>query len=176
MQKTICCGKLKNNSGDSPKNETVFSVSFEKGSLNVSFISYDHHVVSKGKAYNDKLYEGDTVEIFITLGKRNKYLELEVNPDGVQYTSVVENNDSSFNITYLVKSPFSSYVKRQADHWRCVMNIPITNLQELGFIKENAYFNLFRQDYDGEQLNLYALNPTYKETFHDVNSFLKLEI
>ena len=42
--------------------------------------------------------------------------------------------------------------------------------------KDNAYFNLFRQDYDKDTLNLYALNPTNKSTFHDVDSFIKLEI
>ena len=114
--------------------------------------------------------------IFITLGKRNKYLELEVNPDGVQYAGVVENNDGQLNITYLPSSPFFSHVDKKHNCWDCYITIPISNLQKLGFQKDNAYFNLFRQDYDKDTLNLYALNPTNKSTFHDFDSFVKLEI
>ena len=176
MKELICFGKLKDNFGGFAKNETDYSLLFENDSLNLSFVSYDKNIFSKGKSYNDKLYEGDTVEIFITLGKRNKYLELEVNPDGVQYAGVVENNNGQLNITYLPASPFFSRVDKKHDCWDCYMTIPIANLQRLGFQKDNAYFNLFRQDYDKDTLNLYALNPTNKSTFHDLDSFVKLEI
>ena len=55
----------------------------------------------------------------ITLGKRNNYLELEVNPDCVQYAGVVENNNGQLNITYLPASPFFSRVDKKHDCWDC---------------------------------------------------------
>ena len=176
MKKLICFGRLKDNFGGMAKNETDYSLSFVNDLLNLSFLSYDKNIFSKGKSYNDRLYEGDTVEIFITLGRKNKYLELEVNPDGVQYAGIVENSDGQLNITYLPTSPFLSHVERNLNGWECCMTIPIANLQALGFQKDNAYFNLFRQDYNGDTLNLYALNPTNKNTFHDSDSFVKLVI
>ena len=172
---TILSGKLKDNYGLAVKNETEFSVSFENDTLKLLFISYDRAIISKGKSYNDKLYEGDTVEIFLTLGRKNRYLELEVNPDGVKYAGIVT-NDGGINVEYLNECPFSAKTDRIEKGWQTEMIIPLKNLYPLGFKKENAYFNLYRQDFQGENLYLYALNPTLKDTFHYVESFIKLEI
>ena len=171
----IICGKLKDNYGLAVENETDFSVSIENNVLKLLFVAYDGSIVSKGTAYNDKLYEGDTMEIFLTLGKKNRYLELEVNPDGIKYAGIVTNN-GSISIEYLGECPFEAITSRLPNGWQTEMFIPLNNLYPLGFDKKNAYFNLFRQDFQGKKLNLYALNPTLKPTFHDVESFLKLEL
>ena len=171
----IICGKLKDNYGLAVKNETDFSVSLENNTLKLLFVVHDDSIVSKGTAYNDKLYEGDTVEIFLTLGEKNRYLELEVNPDGIKYAGIVTNN-GSISIEYLGECPFEAITKSFSNGWQTEMFIPLNNLYPLGFDKKNAYFNLFRQDFQSEKLNLYALSPTLKPTFHDVESFLKLEL
>jgi len=79
------------------------------------FICSDSDIISKGKSYNLLLYEVGVVELFPTLCDKTKDLEIEVNPDGIEYAGVVESD-------------------------------------------------------------LYARVPTYKPTFHDASSFIKLEI
>ena len=56
------------------------------------FICSDSDIISKGKSYNLSLYEGGVVELFLTLGDKTGYLEMELNPDGIEYAGVVENN------------------------------------------------------------------------------------
>lgn len=171
----ILSGKLKDNYGKAVKNETEFSVSFENDTLKLLFICYDRAIISKGKSYNDMLYEGDTVEIFLTLGRKNRYLELEVNPEGVLYAGIVDNN-GGLNIELLAECPFSAVTDKTKVGWQTEMEIPLKSLYPLGFKREDAYYNLFRQDFQGANLYLYALNPTLKSTFHVVESFIKLEI
>ena len=64
------------------------------------YIYYDRAIISKDKSYNKKLYEVDAVEIFLTLGRKNRYLELEVNPNGVKYAGIVT-SDGGINVEYL---------------------------------------------------------------------------
>lgn len=176
MERIVFDGLLKDNYGGAPKKVTEARVAFSNDTLKLLFISFDRDIISQGSSYNDKLYEGDVVELFLTLGKKERYLELEVNPDGVQYAGIVENNGKGIKIHMLDKSPFSSEVYKTDTGWRSEWEIPLKGLEALGFERNNAYYNLYRQDFEGEKLNLYALNPTMKETFHAVESFIKLEI
>lgn len=169
-------GKLKDNYGGAVRNETEISVSFKNDGLKLLFICYDRDIISKGRSYNDKLYEGDTVELFLTLGDKNRYLELEVNPDGITYACVVENDGSDLKMNYLSVAPFFATTKRKSFGWTSEWEIPLVSLYPLGFRRDNAYFNIYRQDFQGQDLCLYALNPTMKSTFHDVESFIKLKI
>ena len=88
----ILSGKLKDNYGKAVKNETEFSVSFENDTLKLLFICSDSDIISKGKSYNLLLYEVGVVELFLTLCDKSRYLEIEVNPDGIEYAGVVEND------------------------------------------------------------------------------------
>lgn len=176
MQKIIFDGKLVNNNGGRPKNETYAKASFENGSIKLLFISYDRDIISKGKSYNDKLYEGDTVEMFVTLDKRNRYLELEVNPEGVQYAAIVTNEGGNIKIEYIAHSPFVSRTFKIEKGWRSEWDIPLVQLDGLGFDRSNAFYNLYRQDFQKDGLHLYALSPTFQSTFHILDSFIKLEI
>ncbi len=174
MEKVIVDGTLLENNGGTVKESTLVKMSIEDERLKLLFICASRDIISKGRTYNDKLYEGDTVELFITLGTKGRYLELEVNPRGVQYAAIVENNGQNIVINYLECSPFYSVTDIIEGGWCSFWEIPLENLNKLGFDIENAYFNLYRQDYEGENLNLYALNPTMSETFHKTESFIKL--
>ncbi len=176
MEKVIFDGNLLDNDGGAVKDATYFRMTLEDDSLKLLFICVCRDIISKGKTYNDKLYEGDTVELFITLSNRNRYLELEVNPDGVQYAAIVENDGQSLNITYLDESPFESLTQRTDEGYRSSWDIPMSKLRTLGLNVNDAYFNVFRQDFEGEGLNLYALNPTMCATFHKTEKFIKLDL
>ncbi|MBO5776318.1 MAG: hypothetical protein J6R35_02990 [Clostridia bacterium] len=103
------------------------------------FISKDSAIISKGLSYNDKLYEGDTVELMITLGDRHRYLELEVNPDGVQYAAIVTKLEDGIDISYVANCPFSANTELIEGGWRSEWVIPFKNLVDLGWDKEDCY-------------------------------------
>ncbi len=176
MERIIVNGELRANDGGDTCLKTEVRFSMENDSLNLLFICEARDIISKGKAYNDKLYEGDVVELFLTLGERTKYLELDVNPSGVEFAAVVTNDGQSRKLDFLPESPFHNSTVLTENGWRSEWKIPLDNLRKLGFREENAYFNLYRQDFDGDELNLYALNPTECETFHKTEKFIKLTI
>ena len=131
---------LKDNfSGKEPKKVTEVTFFSKDDSLKLLFICFDSDIISKGKSYNDRLYEGDVVELFLTLGERNRYLELEVNPDGVEYAGVVENDGKGgISITYIPDSPFVSKTERTEYGWTSEWEIDLKNLKTLGFDGKNA--------------------------------------
>ena len=168
---------LKDNfTGEEAKKVTEVTFFSQDDRLKLLFICSDSDIISKGKSYNDRLYEGDVAELFLTLGERSRYLELEVNPDGAQYAGIVENDNGKISITYLPDSPFVSKTERTESGWTSEWEIDLKTLRALGYKEENAYFNLYRQDFEPDgKLNLYALCPTYKPTFHDINAFIKYQ-
>lgn len=167
---------LVSNSGTGEKGASV-TAEYTLTSLKLLFYAYDGDIISYGKAYNEPLWKGDTVEMFVSLGRDDRYLELEVNPDGITYAAAVENEgDGKFGLEFLDEAPFEATVERVADGYVSRWNVPVENLKKLGFDPENAKFNLYMQDYRADGLKLYALNPTLKDSFHVVSAFLPLKL
>lgn len=131
---------------------------------------------SFGKKYNDKLWQGNVVEVFITLGDKMKYLEVETNPDGINYAVHIFNKDGKgdFDLTYLDEGKYSSTVEIKDNLWTTLMTIPFVKLEELGFDKNNAYINLYRQSHVNNDVNLYSYSPTLVPQFHTCSKFAKL--
>lgn len=141
--------------------------------------TYKKDYVCVGEKYNDPLYNGDVVEVFITLGRLDKYLELETNPKGLNYAVLVENADGfgEITLTQIDTCPYTSVVKKKGKDWTTKMTISLQTLKELGFDSNNAYINLFRHSYfpDGKH-EYYAYNPTTLRNFHIVSYFVKLTL
>lgn len=158
---------------------TLCTVTKAEDTLIFDFSVTDDFLCSKHGGYNDPLYEGDIVEVLITLGEKNRYLEIEVNPDGAQYCVVIENSDGKgdISITKLPAPIFASAVERTDDGWDCEIALPLNELISLGFSEKNCYFNMLRQSFDRDgRLNLYCLFPTLSSSFHVTDAFQKLEI
>ncbi|MEG1608662.1 MAG: carbohydrate-binding family 9-like protein [Clostridia bacterium] len=134
---------------------------------------------SFGKNYNDKLWMGNVVEVFITLGDKKKYIEIETNPNGVNYAVKVDNKDGvgDFELTFLEEGQYLSMVAVNGKEWTTWIAMPIEKLEKLGFDKNNAFINMYRQSYiDQNEPNLYAYSPTMLPKFHICDAFAKLEI
>ena len=167
---------LVSNSGAGKKGASV-TAEYTLTSLKLLFYAYDGDIISYGKAYNEPLWKGDTVEMFLTLGRDDRYLELEVNPDGITYAALVENEgDGRFRLEFLDETPFEATAERVEDGYVSRWNVSVERLKKLGFDPENAKFNLYMQDYCADGLKLYALNPTLKDSFHVVSAFIPLKL
>jgi hypothetical protein len=94
-----------------------------------------------------------------------------VNPENLRYTVIVKNIDKKLDIKK-INFPLISEVTKTSFGWESEIKIRLKNLYKIGFSNE-SYFAIYRQDFQ-DSLNLYALNPTYTLSFHEVDRFLKL--
>lgn len=163
---------LKENiTGGEPLNQTLFKMNIKDDTFIFNFKVYDNNIFTFGKKHNDNLYKGDIIEIILTLGSKNEYLEIEVNPENLRYTVIVKNIDKKLDIKK-TNFPLISKVTKTPFGWELEIKIKLKDLYKIGFSNE-SYFAIYRQDFQ-DSLNLYALNPTYTVSFHEVDRFLKL--
>lgn len=167
-----------NYTGGIPNNPTNVLCRASKEGLFFTFEVTDNDLATYGKNYNDPLWKGDVVEIFLTLGSRNRYLEIEVNPDNAQYAAVItnESGEGDFQIEFINSPPLESTVSKSESGWTANIFMPFDKLKELNWEPKHSFINLYRQDYrpDGE-LKLYALSPTMCGSFHKVKSFIPFQ-
>ena len=127
-----------------------------ENAIKVLFCAVDNDIISYGKKYNEPLWKGDTVEIFLTLGRRNRYLE--------------------FELEFIDEPPFKWEARRTEYGYECSFEIPFSTLKAIGFDENEAYFNLYMQDYTADGLRLYAMAPTMCGSFHRPEAFVKLAV
>ncbi len=165
--------------GKEPFSETLFVCSEDKNNYYFKFNCQQKYSYPKHKEYNAPLYEGDIVEVMLSLENKNKYLEIEVNQYNAKYCVLIENKDGKGDISIekLDKSLFCSLsFERQKDsRWIVYISLPKKQLSALGWRADTCYINAHRQDFDKSgKLRLYSLNPTLSDTFHCVDAFIKL--
>lgn len=169
--------QLKDNvSGGEPHQSTILRLNEEENDLVAEFIVSDTHIQSFGENYNDPLWKGDVVEVFLSAGE-NTYFEAELNPNGVGYAFMIENKDGLGDIalTPLDQPPFTATATRTETGWKGVYRFSKTALKALG-IPSKTTANFYRQDYQDDTLYLSALSPTGKANFHIPKSFLSMEV
>lgn len=163
--------------GGKASDKTVFKTFLDDKNWYFTFECEENFFYPKHANFNDKLFEGDIVELMITLGDKNRYLEVEVNQNNAAYLAIIDNLDGEgkINIKFLDKNFIFSSVKLAINKWFCDIIIPFERLEELGFDKKSAFFNAHRQDFDESgNLNLYSLSPTMSRTFHKIDAFLNV--
>lgn len=177
--KAVQLNLVNNFDASMPKNKTLVYVKHNSHSIYFDFIVYDKCIIPFGKLYNEPLFKGDIVEVLLTLDCKNYYLEIEVNPNGIQYAVLIKNTDGKGDIiiTAIDKSPFESVTQITENGWKCNICIKKSTLLKLGWNEDNCFINIHRQDYKrNNELKLYSLSPTKCSTFHMPDAFVKLQI
>lgn len=172
------CFQLKDNvSGKEPYQSTALRLFEEGDDLVAEFIVSDTHIQSFGEKYNDPLWKGDVVEVFLSTTEENRYFEAELNPNGIGYAYMVHNQDGlgEIALTPLDTPPFTATAIRTETGWKGVYRFSKKALKALG-IPSKTTVNFYRQDYQKETLYLSALSPTGKANFHIPKSFLSMEV
>ncbi|MDR2266189.1 MAG: hypothetical protein LBE09_01205 [Christensenellaceae bacterium] len=178
LSKTPCLIKLLDNY-TRRVHTTTCSATFSSNCLSFNFSIQDNAIISFGESYNDPLWKGDIVEIMITLGTDSRYLELEVNPDGIAYAVIINNSDyiSNLDVTPIDIIPFAYSAKRNSKGWEAIVHLPLQILIELGWDEHKSKINIYQQDFKSDgTLALYAAYPTLCSTFHVPQKFEKLEL
>ena len=148
---------------------TYFSVTKKDDLFIFSFEAMKSSLFSAHNKYNDPIYEGCVVEVFIEYGKKNHYYEVEVAPNGTVFLADIENIDGKTHIFCIDDCSVKSNVKIDVDCYNVTIQIPVEKIKT-----ESPKFNAFRIEVaDGKQY-LYALNPTMCDWFHRMEFFIDL--
>jgi hypothetical protein len=166
---------LKENfTGKCPIYKTELSIKIEGEFLVAKFIAHDASLFSFGDKYNDDLYCGDVVELFIDVGVENHYYEIEVNPKNLHFLADITNDGNGFSGEKINKDFIQSTVEIDGKTWITNIKIP---LEAINYNKDYGIkFNAFRIDTDGGERDkhLFSLSPTLCGTFHKKEAFIKL--
>ena len=151
------------------KHQTDFDVKRKGDELIFAFHAYNSAFYCAGNKYNDPIYNGSVVEVFITYGKENHYYEVEIAPNGTTFLADIENINGSFK-TNLIKDCFiKSEVNVINNDYQVMIHFPVDKIKT-----ESPLFNAFRIEFVDNKQNLYALNPTMCATFHRMEAFIDL--
>lgn len=159
--------------------KTVFLCKADKTALYFRFECEESYFYPKYREYNAPLYEGDIVELMITLGRLNYYLEVEVNYYNAAYCVLVNNRDGEgdFALEKLSQNIITSCVTNIPNGWACDIIIAKDELRKIGWSEDNCYFNAHRQSFNqAQELALYSLSPNGTKSFHKPKSFILMDL
>lgn len=162
--------------GLEPRQKGEVSYETTPDEIRVSFTLEENCPNPRHSEYNAPLYDGDIVEILLTLGSRNRYLEVEVNENGAIYVAVITNRDGEGDYSVsLLPSHRVGYSTSFSDGvWKTSIRLPIPWLRSLGY-SNNEFWNLLREDYDDEgNMYLSCVSPTYCRSFHKIKAFVPI--
>ena len=148
--------------------KTEFSIKRKGNVLLCRFNAYDSSLNSYSNKDNDRQYDGDVVEIFIDIGEKDSYLEIEVAPNGTTFIA----NITNLKINFIDGSFVKPKVKVEGNNYFVDLEI---DLSRFNIIKP-IYYNAFRIETKNIKTNyiLLALSPTLCETFHVRDKFIAL--
>lgn len=159
------------------KDDTFFACKHNQDKMIFYFKCERLYNNSKYTDYNAPLYQGDIVELMLTLNGDSHYLEVEINEFNAQYLVIIDNNDGKGDIiiSYLPKSVVESNVRVLNKDWAMYeIILDKEQMKALG-MTNNLKLNAHRQIFDDEgNLHLRSLNATYSRIFHDVDAFVKV--
>lgn len=151
------------------KHPTEFHVERNGDELVFSFLACDSGFYSAGNNYNDPIYDGSVVEIFLSYGIKNHYYEIEVAPNGTVFLADIENINNQTKINFINDCFIKTSVKKTANNYSVTISFPLNKIKT-----EEPKFNAFRIEFVDNKQYLYALNPTMCDSFHRIEAFIDL--
>ena len=149
--------------------KTSFEIKKEDGSLIFSFVAHDSYLYSYSKKNNDDLWKGCVTEVFLDLGDKDFYYEFEVAPNGAVFVAKKFVDHLEFPQNYF----FIGISKIYGKDYEVTMEVDLTKLK----ISKNIKYNAFRVENETakeKSKNLFALSPTFSDTFHVRDKFIDL--
>ena len=153
----------------------LFSCNLGKEAIDFCFEVKDEDLISPFSEDNEDLWQGDAVEVFLSPdGDPTHYFELEVSPFGLRFWGEIINPDGQPPRLKKLPPVFDAEVRRTEEGYHVRIELAYRALGAAA--PDEMTFNAFRLDKkaDGRQL-LYALSPTFCESFHRPKYFLKFK-
>ena len=158
--------------------KTSVDITEKDGVLNFYFEAENSRCYCPYKKYNEELFEGDVCEVFIGSDEKGQvYYEIVLSPEGTLFLSrVTDRGNKDFDLDNVSEENcFVSYRAGRTDNgYFARLSFPLESIATGG---GDIVFNAFRIDTDGEypEKHLFALNPTFCDTFHHAPSLVKLK-
>lgn len=154
--------------GKEGNHRILLSAKHDADNLYFDFEIHDEYVISFGDKFNDMIWHGDTAELFFTRKGESIYLELEVNPKGVQYAVFIDNaNPDDLKIILIDKPPFTSKTQFTDYGWTAHYTLPKAELAALGVDLDSCRFTATQFNHrPDDSVEQYSLAPTMCDTFH----------
>ncbi len=164
-----------NKTGKEAIYQTGFQIDKTEDKLIVVFKAEHSTFNSYSDKYNDKLYMGDVCEIFIDVGEKDHYYEIEVAPNNAVFFGNIKNNKEGMDCEFIEENFLDTSVTKTNDSYQVTIIIPLEKIHY-----DESYgikFNAFRIETDGEEPEkyLFALNPTMGPSFHKPEAFIPLK-
>lgn len=150
----------------------MFCYAFGKDALHFHFDVKDDDVISPYRNDNDDIWHGDAVEVFISPdGDLTRYKEIEVSPFGVRFYGEIIYADGQMSRLKKTEPEYDAEAVRTEYGYAVTIRLPFKAMK--GFDRLKMKLNAFRLDKkeNGGQ-ELYALNPTFCNSFHRPKYFL----
>ena len=153
--------------------KTLLNIEKQDNVLVFEFYASHCSFYSASNKFNDPIYNGDVVEVFIKTKENNHYLEVELAPNGTLFIGDIFNDGKSRVLTMLENKGIIAETKKNNRDLMAKLIIPYKKYN----IPEDIEFNAFRIDTDDGKVNahLFALNPTLCKTFHKPEAFVNLK-
>ena len=145
---------------------TKFSIIRDNHHIRCSFEAHDSSLNSFSNTDNDELYKGDVVELFLDIGEKDAYLEIEVAPNGAKFVANIINRKINLLNPDIIKS--TSVIKE--NNYFVDIDIDLSKFKVIEPIRFNAYrieTKGIKRDYI-----LLAVNPTLTDSFHVRDRFI----
>ena len=157
-----------NRTGKDDQVLTKLSVTKDNNRLVFSFEAYGSSLNSFSSIDNDTLWKGDVVEVFLDIGEKDSYLEIEVAPNGARFVANIINREIHFIDSSFIKT--KSVIKDDA--YFVDIDIDLNKFN----ITAPLMFNAYRIETLGIRSDylLLAVNPTLSNSFHVRDSFIKV--
>lgn len=159
--------------------ETLFKTKLEyfreEDKLIFKFDCENSMLFSAYDKFNEPIYEGDVVEVFVCVGgDRRKYYEFELAPNGTAFFAQITNDVNGLNEKMLPKAFETKVITRENGYYAEII-IPNEAVGASNF--SEIVFNAYRIETEGgiPEKNLLALNPTLCGTFHMPQFFVELD-
>ena len=164
---------LSENTTGASNEECRFSCEFRKYAAHFSFEVKDEDIISPYLTDNEDIWQGDAVEVFLSPdGDRTRYFELQVSPFGVRFCGEVINRDGKTPQLKKLPPMFQAKAERTEAGYKVHIELPYGELGAV--LPENMAFNAFRLDKKADERQLlYALSPTFSDSFHRPQYFVR---
>lgn len=162
-----------NTKGGKSKYPTTIEVKFNEDEISFCFDAKNSSLESFSNKYNDNLWKSNVVEVFIDVGKKNKYWEIEVAPNGTIFLAEVTRINEKNTLDMINDCFVKANVTLTNDSYRTLITIP---LDKISYTKEKGIrFNAYRIEMEKDKQYLMSLFPTMCDTFHKPSSFRELK-
>jgi hypothetical protein len=164
--------------GNAPRMATTLALWWDEEYLNALFTGDDDEVLASFFNHDEPLYEEDVVELFLAPAEPSRYFEIEVNPLGTTFDSLIHNPDDrrdtmSADLSWTCEGLFAA-TRRTPHHFATIIRIPFASLGTTPKRGDTWLGNAFRIDRSqthGSEFS--AWSPTLRDPadFHVTAAF-----